>query len=284
MLAYPWLERPREYRVSPRYLAGPTHTGDPGLQPLIDAGWNFSRDDLGNVFVTTPDHTVRCGYLPEGDRGPLWVISAHAHAFAPPAWLITLDLEAPPEIVGDFTTALAAAHATAPETVVAGDTRIGNDVTNQLLREGWRIDPQPSATALRTPDQLVTLHRRRGHLNHEAEMAGDGERWLFEVGPPDHRWYAAASSGIPAELLGTLTTAIGNPGAVERYIRPSHLDRLPRQAIAVPAAPTPLEVSRVQAALAHSATPPRATASTLAYTTATRPPTAPQRALAGRSR
>ncbi|MGW3041220.1 hypothetical protein ACWC9T_14560 [Kitasatospora sp. NPDC001159] len=64
---FPWLERPREYRISPRFLAGLTHTGDPGLKPLINAGWNFSRDDLGNVFVTTPDHTVRCGFLPEGE-------------------------------------------------------------------------------------------------------------------------------------------------------------------------------------------------------------------------
>ncbi|MFF2142195.1 DUF317 domain-containing protein [Kitasatospora sp. NPDC058190] len=280
---YPWLERPREYRVSPRFLAGPTHTGDPGLQPLIDAGWNFSRDDLDNVFVTTPDHTVRCGFLPEGEHGELWSISAHTHAFAPPQWLITFDLQAPPEIVGEFTTALAAVHANDPDTVLGGSARIGLDTTNDLLRSGWRIDPGPSDTAFQTPDRLVTLHRRRGHLRHEAEMAGDTERWLFEVGPPEHRWYATASSNVPDQLLGALATAVANPAPVERYLRPSALNRLPRQAIAVPVAPTPLEISRIQAATARSLAASRRPASALAYTTATGPPAPRQSALAGRS-
>ncbi|MGW3041221.1 DUF317 domain-containing protein [Kitasatospora sp. NPDC001159] len=211
------------------------------------------------------------------------MISAHTHAFAPPQWLVTFDLQAPPEIVGEFTTALATVHANDPGTVLGGSARIGLDTTNDLLRSGWRIDPQSPATALRTPDQLVTLHRRRGHLRHEAEMAGDTERWLFEVGPPEHRWYATASSGVPDEVLGALATAVANPAPVERYLRPSALNRLPRQAIAVPAAPTPLEVSRIQAATARSPAGSRWPASALAYTTAT-PPAAPrQPALAGRS-
>ena len=75
-------------------------------------------------------------------------------------------------------------------------------------------------------------------------MDGDGERWLLEVGPPrSHRWYANASSNIPDELLGALTTA----------------------------------------ATARSA-PRRPPVSVLAYTTATRPTTLPQAALAQRTR
>lgn len=52
--------------VSPRYLAGSTFTGDPALEPLLTLGFDLRHDDLGNAYVTAPDHYVRLGYLPEG--------------------------------------------------------------------------------------------------------------------------------------------------------------------------------------------------------------------------
>ncbi|MEE1786921.1 DUF317 domain-containing protein [Streptomyces sp. SP17BM10] len=278
------IARAREYQVAPRFLAGPTHTGDPGLQPLLDAGWALSRDDLGNVFVASPDHTVRLGFLPEGERGELWVINAHPDAFAPPEWQVTLDLSAPPEIVGEFTAALAVAHSTAPSSVLHGDTG-GYDVTDHLLDEhGWRLETERATAVFRSPDGLVALHRRLSFLRHETEMAGDSERWMFEVGPAGHRWYATASSNLPDHLLDTLTTAITSPVPVPRYLRPSQMERLPPQATAAPTAPSPLEVARIQAATARSAPVPSANASVLAYTTATRAAALPAPAPAARSR
>ncbi|MFD8321403.1 DUF317 domain-containing protein [Kitasatospora purpeofusca] len=272
--------RAREYQVAPRFLADSTHTGDPGLQPLLDAGWALSRDDLGNVFVTSPDHTIRTGFLPEDERGDLWMITAHPHAFAPPAWQVTLDLSAPPEIVGEFTAALAAA----PDSVLTGATG-GHDMTARLLDEhGWRPVSERATTVLRSPDGLVALHRQLGHLRPEDEMAGDVERWLFEVGPPGHRWYATATSNLPDHLLETLTTAVTRPVPVRRYLRRDDLERLPAQATATPTAPSPLEVARIRAATARSAAAPRPAASVLAYTTATRPAAFPAPALAGRTR
>ncbi|MFB8171457.1 DUF317 domain-containing protein [Kitasatospora purpeofusca] len=272
--------RAREYQVAPRFLADSTHTGDPGLQPLLDAGWALSRDDLGNVFVTSLDHTVRTGFLPEGECGDLWMITAHPHAFAPPAWQVTLDLSAPPEIVGEFTSALAAA----PDSLLAGATG-GYDMTDRLLDEhSWHLATGRATTVLRSPDGLVALRRQLGHLRPENEMAGDVERWLFEVGPPGHRWYATATSDLPDHLLETLTTAVTNRAPVQRYLRRHDVERLPAQATATPTAPSPLEVSRIRAATARSAPAPRPTASVLAYTTATRPAAVPAPPLAGRAR
>ncbi|TQF02024.1 DUF317 domain-containing protein [Kitasatospora acidiphila] len=278
-------ERVREYQVAPRYLAGSIYTGDPGLLPLLDAGWALSRDELGNVIVASPDHTLRVGFLPEDERGELWMISAHPHAFAPPEWLVTLDLSAPPEIVGEFTTALATAHSAEPSSVLGGSASAGLDVTDRLRASDWVMDnSEPLLLSFESPDRLVVLRRRVGHLRHEAEAAGDTERWLFEVGPPGHRWYATATSNLPDHLLQALTTAIANPVPVPRHLVRSELERLPTQAAATPIAPSPLEVARIQAATARSIAAPRPPASALAYTTATRPPMPPSFTLAGPTR
>ncbi|GFE25711.1 hypothetical protein [Streptomyces nigrescens] len=50
--------------VSPVYLAGPTFTGDPALQPLIDHGFLLNRDELANVYVSSPEQHIRLGYHP----------------------------------------------------------------------------------------------------------------------------------------------------------------------------------------------------------------------------
>ncbi|KOV12329.1 hypothetical protein ADK60_31945 [Streptomyces sp. XY431] len=274
----------REYQIAPRFLADSTHTGDPGLVPLLDAGWTLSRDDLGNVFVASPDHTIRTGFLPESERGDLWMINAHPDAFAPPDWQVTLDLSAPPEIVGEFTTALASAYSAAPNSVREGAGG-GFDVTDRLLGEnGWRLEAERATAVFRSPDGLVALHRRLGYLDPEAEMAGDTERWLFEVGPPSHRWYATATTNLPDHLLDTLTTAVTNPAPVQRYLRKQELASLPSQATATPTAPSPLEVARIRAATARSTPAPSANASVLAYSTTTRPAALPVPALAGRAR
>lgn len=69
---------------------------------------------MGNVYATTPDQTVRLGYLPEGEDDALWKITANSDPFAMPRWLVTFQDSAPTEIVAGFTTALAAAYAEGP--------------------------------------------------------------------------------------------------------------------------------------------------------------------------
>ncbi|GLW58018.1 DUF317 domain-containing protein [Kitasatospora phosalacinea] len=280
----------RDYLVAPRFLANPTYTGDAALVPLLDAGWTLSHDELGNTYVTAPDFTVRVGYLPEGNRGDLWMIAAHDDVFAPATWQMLVDLAAPPEIVAELTTALAAAHSASPASVVHGPTG-GFGLTGRLLDEhGWQQKAKPPLAAFQSPDRLITLHRRLGHLGHNDEMTGDRERWTFVVGPPGHQWYATATSDFPDRFLDTLTTSITNPAPVQRYLRRSELARLPAQATATPVAPSPLEVARMKAATSRSlsvprtAPAPRAGGSVLAYTTATRPVALPKPAPSGRAR
>jgi hypothetical protein len=116
-------DRWREYHVTPRYLAGPTLSGDLALQPLLDLGWHLTHDDLGNVFVASPDHTIRLGYLPEGDDSTLWKITAHRDPFAIPEWLVTFDDRVPTEIIRGFTTELAAAYAQGPDAYLRSNPR-----------------------------------------------------------------------------------------------------------------------------------------------------------------
>ncbi|MFB7950144.1 DUF317 domain-containing protein [Kitasatospora phosalacinea] len=280
----------RDYLVAPRFLAGPTYTGDHVLDPLRNAGWTLSHDELGNFFAATPDHTVRVAYLPEGTRGDLWVITAHHDAWAAPEWQVTVDLAAAPEIVAELTTTLAAAQSAAYGSVVHGPTG-GFDLTYRLLDEhSWQQGNEPARALFRSPDGLVTLYRHLGHLDYDDEMTGDLERWTIKVGPPGHRWYATATSNTPDRFLETLTNAVTDPAPVQRHLRRSELSRLPAQATATPTAPSPLEVARVRAASSRSLSVPRTAptpgtgGSVLAYTTTTRPISLPKSAPAGRAR
>ncbi|MFF2819404.1 DUF317 domain-containing protein [Kitasatospora cineracea] len=283
-------DKGRDYLIAPRFLADSTGTGDPALVPLLDAGWLLSHDELGNAYVTAPDFTVRLGYLPEGNRSEMWMITAHDDVFAPATWQVLVDLAAPPEIVAELTGALAAAHSASPASVVHGPTG-GFDLTDRLLDEhGWQQDGKPALATFRSPDGLVTLHRRLGHLRYDDELTGDLERWTFVVGPPGRQWYAAATSDFPDQFLDTLATAITNPAPVQRHLRRSELAELPAQATATPVAPSPLEVARMKAATSRSLSVPRtapapqAVGSVLAYTTTTRPAALSKPAPAGRTR
>ncbi|MBP0450579.1 DUF317 domain-containing protein [Kitasatospora sp. RG8] len=136
-----------------------------------------------------------------------------------------------------------------------------------------RLEPGPSPSFLtnQSPDRLIRLHRRDNPLQHSAEMAGDTERWLFEVGPPREVWYATASSRLPEHLLQTLTTTITDPAPANRYMRRIDLEHLPSGATATATTPSPLEVARVRAATRRSLSVPRAAPTSLAHSTTTRP-------------
>ncbi|MFC9329056.1 DUF317 domain-containing protein [Kitasatospora sp. NPDC057015] len=270
-------EKPREYRITPRYLANSDADVSPAIRQLLDVGWALSRDELANTFVVAPDLRARLAFLPEGEDSTLWKISAGPDAFAPPDWLVTFDHHTPPEIVTDFTTALAAACTRGPDAYLNGGRRSGGvDVTLQLLADGWNLGPTKPFLTHQSPDGHIRLHRRDNPLKHTDEMAGDTERWLFEVGPPRGVWYATASTFVPEHLLKAMTAAVINPAPVHRHLRRIDLEHLPAAATATPTAPTPLEVARVHAATSRSASPTGTTASALAYTTATRPATLPQ--------
>ena len=85
--------------VSPRYLAGSTYIGDPALESLLALGFDLHNDDLGNAYVTAPDHRIRVGFLPEGDDDGLWRINAYRDRFGPPAWGVSFNDSAPTEFV-----------------------------------------------------------------------------------------------------------------------------------------------------------------------------------------
>ncbi|MER7702392.1 DUF317 domain-containing protein [Kitasatospora sp. NPDC097605] len=246
-------DKPRAYRIAPRYLANADADGSGAVQPLLDAGWALSRDDEGNTFVTAPDLRARLAHLPESDGRTLWKISASPDAFAPPEWLVTFDNQTPPEVVADFTTALADAYTRGPSAYLGGDGQtVGVDTCLQLLAEEWSLDPTTPFLTYQSPDRLVRLQVRDNPLRHEAQMAGDTERWLFEAGPPGQVWYATASSRLPEHLLQALTTAVTDPSPVQRSMRRIDLEHLPAEATATPTAPTPMEVARIRAATARS--------------------------------
>ncbi|MFD8321404.1 DUF317 domain-containing protein [Kitasatospora purpeofusca] len=250
-------DTPRPYRIAPRYLANADADDSEALQPLLDADWARSQDQEGNTFVTAPDLRARLAHLPGSDGRVLWKAGAGPDAFAPPEWLVTFDNQTPPEVVADFTTALADTYTHGPDAYLnRNDRTVGVDTCLQLLAEGWSLDPATPFLTYRSPDRLVRLHVRDTPLRHEAETAGDTERWLFEVGPPGQVWYATASSRLPEHLLQALTTAVTDPSPVQRNMRRIDLDHLPHQATATPSVPTSLEAARIRAATSRSTSSP----------------------------
>ncbi|MEU1299962.1 DUF317 domain-containing protein [Streptomyces shenzhenensis] len=85
-----------DVRVSPIYLAGPTFTGDPALEPLLDIGFTMHHDDIGNVFVSSCRQDIRLGYLPEGPDLTYWKVTAQQDPFGPPDWMATFEASTPP--------------------------------------------------------------------------------------------------------------------------------------------------------------------------------------------
>ncbi|WP_344447224.1 DUF317 domain-containing protein, partial [Kitasatospora nipponensis] len=230
-------------------------TGDPALRPLLDAGWNMNHDDLGNVYVNSPNQKLRLGYLPEGEDDALWQITGYSHAFGAPRWLVTYQESTPTEIVTGFTTALAKAHTEGPDAYLAdrGRDLAELNVGTPLAAAGWSHRYTAADLIFESPDGLAEVHLRRKHLNNATEMAGNQERWLTLAGPPDRRWYATATSQTPPALVTAMNWALTDPAPVIRY--GDDLRRLPPQATATaitPPAPTPLDVRRALAARARS--------------------------------
>ncbi|MCC3773152.1 DUF317 domain-containing protein, partial [Streptomyces sp. UNOC14_S4] len=193
----------QEYLVSPRHLAGSTAIGDPGLQPLRDLGWALHHDDLGNTYVSAPDHRIRLGYLPEGDDDGLWRINAYDDSFGSVRWAATFNDRTPTEFVTAFTTALAQAYTQGPDTYLHGATNEPDQAFTPLTAADWQHDRRAWADELTAPDSLARLTYEHLAPDHQSEIAGHYSRWWLRGGAGHHYpdWYATFTTHTPTQLI-----------------------------------------------------------------------------------
>ncbi|MEU3553342.1 DUF317 domain-containing protein [Streptomyces fragilis] len=263
--------------VSPRHLAGSTHTGDPALEPLRALGWELRHDDLGNAYLNAPDRKVRLGYLPEGDDDGLWRINAYRDAFAQPAWGVCFNDSCPTEFVTAFTTALATAYQEGPESYLARPL-VGSEDRDPflgvvpLLQRGWVIDrPRWGVFAIDSPDGLAHLEYTTGDLDPAAELTTRDARWHLWAGTSVNRpyWYATASTDTPVPLLAAVTDSVSDPAPLLRWKQDGHSYQAAAHVTPItqprPRVPTPLEASRA----AHHRPVALASSSILRWTTST---------------
>ncbi|KMS67730.1 hypothetical protein ACM01_41670 [Streptomyces viridochromogenes] len=243
--------------VSPRYLAGSTAIGDPALEPLLALGFDLRHDDLGNAYVTAPDHRVRLGFLPEGEDDGLWRINAYRDRFGPPTWGVSFNDSCPTEFVTAFTTALAQAYTAGPDTYLAApdltDPELGAfDAVVPLIKNGWQFQhPRWGVMELQTPDGMATCEYTTGRLDPEKEFTTLEARWYLWGGPKSGyaRWYATASTNTPIPLVKAITQSVSDPAPLPRW-RDSMLPWLREAAQLTPVAPpappvpSPLDVRR----------------------------------------
>ncbi|MFF8022209.1 DUF317 domain-containing protein [Streptomyces sp. NPDC007896] len=235
--------------VSPRYLAGSTWTGDPALKPLLALGFDHRDDDLGNVYVTAPDHRIRLGYLPEGDDDGLWRINAYRDRFGPPAWGVSFNDMAPTEFVTAFTTVLAQAYIAGPDTYLAEpdlkDPELGAfGAVVPLIKNSWQFQqPRWGVIALQPPDGMATCQYTTNRLDPEQELTTLEARWHLWGGPKSGyaRWYATATTHTPIALVKAITQSVCDPAPLPRW-KDSMLPRLREAAQLTPVTPPPLPV------------------------------------------
>jgi hypothetical protein len=254
--------------VSPRYLAGSTAIGDPGLAPLRDLGWALEHDDLGNAYLNAPDRKVRLGYLPEGEDDGLWRINAYRDPFGPPTWGVCFNDSCPTEFVTAFTTALAEAYEQGPDAYLAApDTgSVDRDpflAVVPLIQRGWQIDrPRWGVFAIQSPDGLAGLEFTTGRLDPEAELATRDARWQLWAGTSIDcpAWYATASTDTPVALLTAVTRCVSEPAPLPRWRQETFsyikgIAQLTPILPPEPPAPTPLDVQRAAASRRPAALP-----------------------------
>ncbi|WP_055590517.1 DUF317 domain-containing protein, partial [Peterkaempfera griseoplana] len=241
--------------VSPRYLAGSTGIGDPGLQPLRDIGGALSYDDLGNCYLATPDQRIRAGFIPEQEWNTLWQIAVSKDAFAPPLWCMNFSEHTPEEIVADVTTVLAALYEPDGNDWLIREPRTPGAWRQPYLDAGWTTHPlRYGQQQTVSPDGHATMTWRMHPLaTHEAEQAGQDGRWTLAVDNGLNSWYGRFSSATPDRILTAAATAMLNPAPVPRYRH--HLGRTARQNATLtpiaPPVPTPRDVHRQLAARTH---------------------------------
>ncbi|MER6526663.1 DUF317 domain-containing protein [Streptomyces sp. NPDC001508] len=267
--------------VSPRHLASSTFTGDPALTPLLDHGWDLQHDDLGNVYVNSPDRRVRLGYLPEGEDDGLWRINAHKDPFGPPTWGVCFNDRVPTEFVQAFTTALATAYEQGPDAYLARPVTGIHEhdpflAVVPLLQQGWEIDrPRWGVFAVQAPDGLAGMEFTTGDLDPEAELTTRDTRWQLWAGKSIDRplWYATASTDTPVALLTAVTQCVADPAPLPRWRQDtlSYIEGMAQLTPIVPPqppAPTPLDVQRAAASRRSAALP---AASVPRWSTTSRP-------------
>ncbi|MCX4776847.1 DUF317 domain-containing protein [Streptomyces sp. NBC_01264] len=246
--------------VTPRYLAGTTYIGDPGLQPLRDLGWPLDHDNLGNCYVTSPDRRVRLGYLPEGEDDGLWRISAYRDPHAAPVWGVCFNDKAPTEFVTAFTEALAQGYTEGPGSYLPHMKGSAYDGLVPMIHNGWKLTRAVERTLEWTsPDKLAGVAFTTGDLDPEMEFTTLEARWFMWGGPKGwDRWYATASTETPVSLITAITAAIADPAPILRWEQEMPKALRERAELtpvrpASPKAPTPLDVARARPRVLPSA-------------------------------
>src|SRR5215203_5286931 len=128
-------ERWREYRVTPRYLAGSSGIGDPGFEPVAHWPHHHSDDGPCQLMFTSPDHRIKIGWF--GDDVDLWKITAAEDAVSPPLWQATFNHNFPPQVVAGLTTALVRDWDPESERFLARPSMYWADSVQPLLDAGW---------------------------------------------------------------------------------------------------------------------------------------------------
>ncbi|WP_063728767.1 DUF317 domain-containing protein [Streptomyces sp. RTd22] len=244
----PDYDRWREYRVTPRYLAGSSYAGDPGFEPVADWPHHSLDDGPCQLLVTSPDHRIKIGWF--GDDFDLWKITAAEDAVSPPRWEATFNHTFPPEIVASLTSALAHDWGPDSDAFLTSPSIYWADSVQPLLDANWE--------RLRTADpdtvELLAPDRQAGAFIDTRSYGSHDEAVLLWAGRPggSTRAEATFTSSTPSHLIAATAAAMSDPTPLvrERHMIHRDIEHLVRlepveaETQSRSRAPTPLDVKQ----------------------------------------
>ncbi|WP_406220759.1 DUF317 domain-containing protein [Streptomyces decoyicus] len=243
--------------------------------------WHDMGDEMGNHYITTCNSQLRVAFVPEAseivpDGAALWQVRARTEMYRPPVWTAAFTDETPPEIIAGLTAALDAdvTNSTWRRQPYLTRNDHSDVVWDAMRTAGWQVSVEGLRVKATSPDGLASF-AYRPPSTYGPQPVPRSEAWRATVyTSPDARrslWEADFHSATPAHLVASFATALINPEPLTResvtlpdecraHARPLHEPIADR----APAAPTPLDIRRVQAAPARSI---RTSDSTLRWST-----------------
>ncbi|MFD0405354.1 DUF317 domain-containing protein [Kitasatospora sp. NPDC127116] len=179
------------------------------------------NSELGQTFVSSPDHRFRIG-MGQLDPGAWWRITAAREPLGPPQWMAGFSKDTPEEFVTAVTESL---HVPLPQTDWTGEahpalkegTFDGDAVLDALVAAGWRNLGEPHGVRrVESPDYLARAELRRG-ANH-LDLMGNCALAVYvgseEAGDP--YWQALFTADTPAMVTDAFVGALVDPAPLRR--------------------------------------------------------------------
>ncbi|MER6500178.1 DUF317 domain-containing protein [Streptomyces sp. NPDC001455] len=239
---------------------------DDSFEPVVNWPHYHLDDGPCQLLITSPDHRIKIAWA--GDDYDVWRIGASRNPVSELQWSARINQNTPPELVREFTSALADEWSEDSDTFLVARSYRWTDAVQPLLDAGWeRKPPSRGIVEIISPDQLA------GASIDVVNTDPHADTYVLWAGPPGWgtRAEAAFTARTPHYLIAAMATAFVDPNPVIRNKarlnpRLAQMAQLTPVPPPRPTPPTPRDIQRQAArrpAVVSNSSVPRWSTSTL---------------------